>query len=331
MKWRLCLILCLVAASFAVAGHAKPHDADADEPSSIQTIHLWPNHVPPAGSGQAPDGPEQVVTTIDDYGVVLNISKPRMVVMHPEHPNGTAVLIIGGGGYAHIQIGAEVIPTAEWLMPLGVTPAILYYRLPGDGWAPVAPFQDTQRAVRLLRAHADQLRIDPDRIGVLGYSAGGNLAGIIETRFKHDFYAPVDAADKQSSRPDFAGLIYPVSSIMPPYVNTNTRQRLLSQPDAQRAYTVQNHVTDQTSPTFIAQAKDDPVVNVQSNITLYHLLVKHDVPAALHLFEHGGHGWGLGLPGSEVSQWPMLFAGWMRKHGWLRNEGGSTASGKATP
>ncbi|HET7267289.1 MAG TPA: alpha/beta hydrolase [Oleiagrimonas sp.] len=316
MKLRTSLIVFCVTALFAVTAQAKPHKASADTQDTIQTVYLWPDGVP-ADSGPAPQGPEKVVTTIDDYGVVLNISKPRMIVMHPEHPNGTAVLILGGGGYLHIQIGAEVIPTAEWLMTLGVTPVILYYRLPGDGWAPVAPFQDTQRAMRLLRAHADAFGINPHRIGVLGYSAGGNLAGIIATRFKHDFYPPTDAADKQPSRPDFAGLIYPVSSITPPYDNTNTRQRLLPQDNAQQAYTVQNHVSDATPPTFIAQAEDDPVVNVQSNMALYQLLVEHGVPAELHLFEHGGHGWGLGLPGTEVSQWPMLFAAWMRLHGWL--------------
>lgn len=317
MKVRVCLILFASLMLLAASGQAMPDSSKPGSRGDIQTVYLWPNGTPPAASGHAPDSPERVVTTIDDYGVVLNISKPRMVIMRPPHPNGTAVLILGGGGYAHIQIGAEVIPTAKWLMTLGVTPAILYYRLPADGWAPVAPFQDTQRAMRLLRARAGQFDIDPHRVGVLGYSAGGNLAGIIATRFDHAFYPPVDAADKQSSRPDFAGLLYPVSSITPPYDNTNTRQRLLAQDNAEHAYTVREHVSGTTSPMFIAQAQDDPVVNVQSNIALYATLVKQKVPAELHLFEHGGHGWGLGLPGTEVSQWPMLFAAWLRQHGWL--------------
>lgn len=320
MKMRVCTSLALVAMVFTFAAQAQ----NAAFLAKGQTMDLWSGS-PPADSGQAPAGPERVWRTGSGVGAVSNISTPRMVIFHPQHPNGTAILIMGGGGYFRIGIGHESVPTAKWLLSLGVTPVILYYRLPVDGWKPVAPFQDGQRAVRLLRAKAHVLGINPQRIGVLGFSAGGNLAGIIETRFKHDFYAPVDAVDKQSSRPDFAGLIYPVSSLKPPYDTTRTRRELLPQANAEAAYTVQDHVSDRTPPTFIAHAADDPIVSVDASRELYKVLRKHGVPSQLHVFAHGGHGWGLGMPGTAVGQWPVLFAGWLAQHGWL-----TPATGAAT-
>ncbi len=315
MKVRLHVWLALPA-MLLLAANAPAQNAVAEAQGQAVTIKLWPGS-PPAGSGHAPEGKERVRTGGRYAGAVSNIHTPRMVVMHPAHPNGAAVLLMGGGGYVRIEIQREVMPTARWLETLGVTPVILYYRLPGDGWAPVAPFQDTQRALRLLRARAGSLGIDPHRIGVLGYSAGGNLAGIMATRFDHDFYAPVGPADRQSSRPDFEALIYPVSSIKPPYDNTHTRRELLPQKNAEDAYTVQEHVSDRTPPTFIACAEDDPIVNVGANLQLFDVLRKHGVPAELHVFENGGHGWGLGLPGTRVGNWPQLFASWMADHGWL--------------
>ncbi|HET7269073.1 MAG TPA: alpha/beta hydrolase [Oleiagrimonas sp.] len=325
MKKHVCTWFALVAMVLTFAAQAQ----NANFMAKGQTIDLWPG-APPAGSGQAPAGRERVWRTGSGVGAVSNISTPRMVVFRPDDPNGTAIVIMGGGGYFRIGIGHESVPTAKWLLSLGVTPVILYYRLPADGWAPVAPFQDGQRAVRLLRARADELGINPQRIGVLGFSAGGNLAGIVETRFKHDFYAPVDAADSQSSRPDFAALLYPVSSLKPPFDTTRTRRELLPQDNAETAYTVQDHVTSRTPPTFIAHAADDPIVAVQASRLLYKVLREHDVPAQLHVFPHGGHGWGLGMPGTAVGQWPLLFADWLAKHGWLTSaKSASTSSAQS--
>jgi len=321
MKTRIGMCLALGAMVFAFAAQAQ----DAEFLAGGRTIDLWPKATP-AGSGRAPAGRERVWRTGSGVGAVSNIGMPRMVVFQPPHPNGTAIVIMGGGGYFRIGIGHESVPTAKWLLALGVTPVILYYRLPADGWKPVAPFQDGQRAVRLLRAKAHMLGIDPQRIGVLGFSAGGNLAGIVETRFKHDFYAPVDNADQLSSRPDFAGLIYPVSSLKAPYDTTRTRRELLPQDNAETAYTVQDHVTGHTPPTFIAHAADDPIVPVGASRLLYKVLREHGVPAELHVFRHGGHGWGLGMPGTATGQWPILFADWLAKHGWLTPEKPASAT-----
>ena len=296
---------CLVSAGAGVAA------APAATPAPT-TIKLWPAS-PPDGTG--PHGPERVGQSGTGVGAVSNISHPRIEIYHPAQPNGTAVLLIGGGGYFRIGIGHEVMPTAQWLAALGVTPVVLYYRLPGEGWTAAAPFQDGQRAIRLLREHASEYGIDPKRIGVVGFSAGGNLAGILATRPSAKFYAPVDAADTQSARPDFAGLIYPVSSLESPYNTTRTGRELATQSDAVEAYTVQRHITHDTPPTFIAHAANDPIVKVGSSIELFQDLLAKGVPAELHVFENGGHGWGLGKPGTLVASWPSLFARWCRSHG----------------
>jgi acetyl esterase/lipase len=280
-------------------------------------VDLW-SGAPPGGSG--PQGPERVGQTGTGVGAVSNVSRPRIEVYRPAHPNGAAVVLIGGGGYFRIGIAHEVMPTAQWLVALGVTPIVLYYRLPADHWPAVAPFQDAQRAMRIVRAHAAEWSIDPHRIGVLGFSAGGNLAGITATRFAAPFYTPVDAADQNSSRPDFAGLIYPVISLQPPYDTTRSSRELGTQADAVKAYSVELHVAHDTPPTFLAQAADDPIANIGNSLTMFDALRKQQVPAELHVFEKGGHGWGLGDPGSLVGAWPRLFAGWARSHGFFGND-----------
>jgi acetyl esterase/lipase len=317
-SWKMPLVL-LAACLCSLSVHAAATDA----PSVPQTITLWPAS-PPDGHG--PSGPERIGRSGTGVGAVSNISHPRIEIYRPAQPNGTAVLLIGGGGYFRIGIGHEVMPAAQWLAALGVTPVVLYYRLPGEGWTAAAPFQDGQRAMRLLRAHASELGIDPARIGVLGFSAGGNLAGILATRPTATFYAPVDAADKLSARPDFAGLIYPVSSLQVPYDTTRTRRELSTQADAVQAYTVQLHVTHDTPPTFIAHAVDDPIVKVGASLSLFDALLAKDVPAELHVFEKGGHGWGLGRPGTLVASWPRLFALWCRQHGLMAAGSGSPFS-----
>ncbi|BDU20739.1 alpha/beta hydrolase [Dyella sp. GSA-30] len=285
---------------------------------SMQSLDLWPGQ--PPGDSRA-HGPERIGQTGTGVGAVSNVSRPRIEIYRPQHPNGTAILLIGGGGYFRIGIGHEVMPTAQWLAAIGVTPVVLYYRLPADGWKPVAPFQDAQRAMRVLRAHAGEYGVDPKHIGVVGFSAGGNLAGITATRFADTFYTPVDAADQQSSRPDFAGLIYPVISLKSPYDTTRSFRELSVQPDAVQAYSVELHVTHDTPPTFLAQAQDDPIANIGNSLVMFDALRAQNVPSELHVFENGGHGWGLGTPGTLVAAWPRLFADWIRSHGWLPSNG----------
>ncbi|HEX7340443.1 MAG TPA: alpha/beta hydrolase [Rhodanobacteraceae bacterium] len=307
----------VLAVAMAMSGSPATTASRSAKATAARTtvIDLWPGS-PPAGSGKGPSVPEHVIDkTPTSAGLLKDIATPRIKVWHPAHPDGTAVLVIGGGGYTVIAMAQESLPLAHWLLRRGVTPVVLYYRLPSDGWAPVAPFQDAQRAMRLLRQHAKAWHIDPRHIGVVGFSAGGNLAGITATRCRHDFYAPVDKADRFSACPDFVGLIYPVTSLADDH--SGTRAQLATQKNAVAAYSVQKHVDARTPPMFIVQAENDPVVNVDDSLALFRVLHQYGVPAELHLFARGKHGFGLGRPGTRSVQWPRLFAGWMTQHGWL--------------
>jgi acetyl esterase/lipase len=288
-----------LAAVLATASGARAAD-------SLETIELWPQS-PPGGPG--PSGPEETSSS----GALTKISKPRLIVYRPAHPDGTAVIVIGGGGYARIGVGTESTPTCQWLQSLGVTAFELIYRLPEDNWPPVAPFQDGQRALRIVRAKAGALGVDPARIGMIGFSAGGHLAGMTAVQPGKLLYPPVDPADAVSARPDFAALIYPVLTMIPPYDHTHTRHEILgSHPDEAEsiAYSVERQVDANTPPIFLAQAADDPISPVENSTMMFSALRAAKVSAELHVFQSGGHGWGLGRSGTEVHAWPELFIAW---------------------
>lgn len=278
-----------------------------------ETVLLWPQ-------GWLPDvvhGPEQVGSEGSATGAVRNISQPRMEIYRAARPDGSAALILGGGGFFRLQVGTAARPMAQWLASIGVTSVVLYYRLPADGWKAEAPYQDAQRAMRLLRSRAAELGIDPGKIGIIGSSAGAALAGITATRWDHDFYAAVDAADAQSSRPDFLAMLYPVVSVQPPLDKTRTAREVATQPDARSAYSVEAHVRSDMPPVFVAQSVDDPIVDPGHGLLMYQSARQANVPVELHMFETGGHSWGLGKPGTAPAQWPRLFATWARRHGFM--------------
>jgi len=279
-----------------------------------QTSTLWPEgHLP-----QTVSGPELVGNEGSSMGAVTRISEPRMEIYRPAQPNGSAVLILGGGGYFRIQVGTAAAPMAQWLASIGTTAAVLYYRLPAEGWPAVAPFQDGQRAMRLLRSQADTLGIDPAQIGVMGSSAGANLGGILATRFDHDFYPALDAVDQTSARPDFLAMLYPVVSLQAPLDTTRSRRELATQSDAVSAYSVESHVRADMPPVFLVHAADDQIADVGHSLTMFNAARAQGVPAEMHIFEKGGHSWGLGRPGALVAQWPRLFATWARSHGFMQ-------------
>lgn len=276
----------------------------ADAPGEI--INLWPGK-PPGGPG--PNGVEQVTPG----GGVANIVMPRMVMQRPVKPNGAAMLILGGGGYRRISIAREAQPTADWLRGYGVTTFVLYYRLPNSGWPVAAPFQDAQRAMRIIRSRADSLGLDESQIGILGYSAGGHCAGMTSTRPDAPLYKAVDAIDETSARPDFTGLIYPVLTMMAPnQTKLSTLTLLGSRPtDTQcAALSVDQQVTDDTPTTFLAHATDDPIAPVENSLLMFSALRKVHVPVEMHVFRSGGHGFNLGQPETEDHAWPRLFATW---------------------
>ncbi|ROU06166.1 alpha/beta hydrolase [Lysobacter enzymogenes] len=300
------------ACAFAMSAAAAAMPACAAPPAP-EVVPLWP-----ADQWPSPvRGPERTGRDGSANGAVSNISQPRMEIYRPERPNGSAAVIFGGGGYFRIQIGGAARPTALWLQSIGVTAAVVYYRLPGDGWSPVSPFQDGQRAMRLIRARAAELGVDPQRIGAIGFSAGGNLAGITGTRFDAPLYPPLDAADRESARPDFLAMIYPVVSLKPPLDTTRSRRELGKQADAVEAYSVEAHVRRDMPPVFLAQAADDPIADIGHSLAMFQATRAIGVPVELHAFERGGHSWGLGQPGTLVAQWPRLFAHWARSHGFF--------------
>ncbi|WMD22980.1 alpha/beta hydrolase [Achromobacter seleniivolatilans] len=300
--------LLFAAMSGAALGWVNPAGAAlAAQPADQETLELWPGNRAPQGKG--PEGPEKVSAK----GSVTQVSRPRLVVYRPAQPNGSAVLVIAGGGYAHIERGTESTPACLWLQAQGVTAFELVYRLPGEHWPPEAPLQDGQRAMRVIRAAAGKFGLDTGRIGIIGFSAGGHLAGMTAATPTVSRYPAVDAADSLSSRPDFAGLIYPVLTFMPPFDHTHARREIVGEhPSAEQsaAYSVDHLVTAQMPPVFLAQAQDDPISPVDNSTLMFSALRKVGVPTEMHIFPEGKHGWGLGQPGTRVHAWPGLFSDW---------------------
>ena len=294
------LLLCL--AFLHLPAHAAPAGA----------VLLWPG-APPGGAAPGPQRDSA-------RGSITQVAQPYLIVHRPARPNGMAILLASGGGYAHIEAGKESGPAAAWLQAQGITAFELVYRLPREGGGVDAPFQDGQRAMRVIRARASEWQVDPARVGMLGFSAGAHLAGMTAVAPDAARYAPVDAADRVSARPDFAVLLYPVLSMQPPFDTTHAKKELLGTHPAQAArdaLSVELHVDARTPPVFLAQALDDPVSPPDNSQVMDAALRRAGVPVELHLFQHGGHGWGLGKPGSEAAAWPQLLLAWLRANGWL--------------
>ncbi|WP_160139372.1 alpha/beta hydrolase [Chryseobacterium sp. c4a] len=283
----------------------------AESSNLLPTITLW-TKIP---DGPGPKGEE----VISSKGSFTNISIPKLIIHQPAHPNGIAVLIISGGGYAHIESGSEGNPAGEWLQSQGITAFELIYRLPGEGWATQSvPFQDAQRALRLIRSNAETYKLNPDKIGVLGFSAGGHLAGYISSTFDTMYYPLQDAVDRVSARPNFTAMIYPVVSMLPPNNNTHSFKSLLGKSSDRKdqvKYSVEKQVTANTPITFLAQSEDDPISSVENSILMYDALKNNKIPAELHLFQSGGHGWGLGKKDTNTGEWTNLFLNWLKING----------------
>lgn len=288
MKTSIFLLSCL----FALHVHAQD-----------QKLPLWSSTIP---DGPGPTGGIH----IGKNNSLTNIAQPYLIVHRPAHPNGTAILVISGGGYAHEEEGKESGPAADWLASLGVTAFELIYRLPGEGWGSVnVPFEDGQRAMRLIRSMAQTYHFDSHRVGVMGFSAGGHLAGMLATQSDTAWYTPVDQIDTHSARPAFAVLLYPVITMLPPYNHTHAYKELAPGGDMDR-YSVQLHVTSRTPPAFLAQAQDDPISPVENSHLMYDALQLAHIPSELKIFPTGGHGWGMGKPGTPTMEWPHLFEKW---------------------
>lgn len=266
-------------------------------------IPLWPNGAP----GERGDiGPEKDTTTAKD-GLVAgrrvtrigNVSNPEITLFRPAKDKDTkaAIVVFPGGGYNILAMDLEGTEICEWLQSIGVTGVLLKYRVPVRSGQPkwAAPLQDAQRAVGITRSRAAEWGIDPKRIGVLGFSAGGHLAAAVSTNFDKRTYPPIDGADQVSCRPDFALLIYPA------YLVVKEDGDKLS-PELK--------VTGNAPPSFLVQAEDDGV-RVENSLGYYAALKQAKIPVEMHLYSVGGHGYGLRRTEKTVTTWPDRAAEWL--------------------
>ena len=294
------LLLCVVSFSSCLTLIAqKP----AWQPASGHvTLPLWPNGAPGAPANPPPevDATKPTDNLIAGKPLVRlgNVSDPTITVYTPKGFNsGAAVVVFPGGGYQILAIDLEGTEVCDWLNKAGIACILLKYRVPNTGPYPKSPaaLQDAQRAMGLVRQHAEEWHIDPKRIGVLGFSAGGHLAAAISTHFDQRLYDPIDAADKLSCRPDFAVVIYPGYLAL-------AEKNFAPNPDI--------NPTADTPPTFIVQAEDDPV-HVENAIVYFMQLKNAKVPAELHIYSQGGHGYGLRRTALPVTTWPKSVEVWL--------------------
>jgi acetyl esterase/lipase len=274
---------------------------------------LWPSTPPDV---QPMPGPERV--TASDHLVggkvwtsISNVTQPTLTVYAPKGRNtGAVVLVIPGGGFQILAMDLEGTEVCDWLVSKGTTCVVLKYRVPSAPYdwrcdcrphnleVPVQALEDVQRALRLIRHHAAEWRIDLHKVGVLGFSAGGYLVAEASTRFKQQLYAPIDAADHESTRPDFAVAIYP--------------GHIATDEDALNPNVPVSH---ETPPTFLLQAEDDKVDGVNQSLVYYAALKSAEVPVEMHLYTHGGHAFGLRQTQFPITDWPRLVEAWLRTIG----------------
>jgi acetyl esterase/lipase len=291
--------------------------ADTWQPTAGHTqIPIWPGTPPDA---KKMPGAEKLVPVQHLVGgrpwlAAMDVSQPTMTIYSPRGKNtGAAVVVLPGGGFEVLAIDLEGTEVCDWLTAKGITCVLLKYRVPSepydwhcdcrpDGLATsTRSLEDTQRTIGLLRRRAGAWHIDPHKIGVLGFSAGGYLAAEISTKYQRRLYAPVDDADKESARPDFAVLVYP-GHLAPGKTDGNTLNPNVP-------------VTPQTPPTFLVQAEDDTVDGVNQSLTYYTALKKSGVPVEMHLYAQGNHAFGLRRTQFPITGWPRLVEEWLHTLG----------------
>jgi acetyl esterase/lipase len=274
--------------------------ADAAAPEEML---LWPNGAPGALGTEEKDRPKLIYYAAPDSA-----------------SHGTAVVILPGGGYGHVAIGHEGHDIAAWLNGLGCAAFIVDYRHRNKGYGHPAPLQDAQRAIRTVRYHAERWRVKPDRIGVIGFSAGGHLASCTGVFFDNGQADAQDPVERVSSRPDFLILSYPVIAFGESYVHAGSQRNLLG-PDATaeqiQALATHKHVRQDSPPTFLWHTTEDAAVPAENSIAFYLALKQHGVPCELHIFQSGRHGLGLARGAGPAELWPELCRQWMVKLGFL--------------
>lgn len=278
--------------------------------NAAPAIPLWP-HMPPGGGFVAQPPRADAIPNF-----ITNVAMPELRVFRPAKPNGRSLLSIPGGAYTFVSVANEGVDVAEAMTARGYTVFVLVYRLPGEGWhhREDVPLQDAQRAVRLIRSQSAEFGLDPEKLHVVGFSAGGHLAATLATGFAEPVYQQVDSADALSARPAAVGLIYPVIGHEAGVGHAESSLRLLGENPSPALVAKRSpdlHVGPQTPPVFLMHALDDPAVPVENSLRMMRALRAAGRPVEAHLFEEGGHGFGLGMPALPVSQWIELFARWL--------------------
>ena len=307
------LIFALVLATFGAA-HAETWQPS---PGHMQ-IPIWPGTPPDA---KPMPGPEKEGQSDNNVGSrpwtwVSNVTAPTLTVYRPRGKNtGTAVVVLPGGGFQVLAMDLEGSEICDWLTSKGITCILLKYRVPSEPYdwhcdcrtdglvVPTQALEDVQRAMGLVRLHAQAWHVDPHKIGVLGFSAGGYLVAEISTRYRQRLYAPVDDADKESARPDFAIAVYP---------GHITRGKLVT---GSNSLNPNIPISGETPPTFLVQAQDDDTDGVDQALVYYSALTKAGVPAELHLYPAGGHAFGLRPTQAAITHWPDLVEVWLQTIG----------------
>ena len=309
-----CLALLLVASAALHAQSGGWHPAPGH-----QQLPIWPGVAPDARPAL---GAEVAGIVFDSAGkeklvggrpwvYIDNVSTPTITVYSPQaHNNGAAVVVFPGGGYNGLAIDLEGTEACDWLTSRGITCVLLKYRVPCKKTGPYrdcrTALEDAQRTMGLVRFHAADWHIDPHRVGVLGFSAGGHMVAAISTHFDKRLYPSVDAADKLSCRPDFGIALYPGH---------------LAVPERGFAFNPDIRVTSQTPPTFLLQAENDPVDPVENSLVYYAALRKAGVPAELHVFVNGGHAFGLRRTEAPITRWTDLAETWLQTIGIIPKPG----------
>jgi acetyl esterase/lipase len=300
---KLGVLLMAAAALAGLSAGLKAQGSGWPPAADHLTLPLWPGTPPGEPANMPPEVDMNAAKTKTmagrPYIRLGNVSTPTLTLYKPAGRNsGAAVLVFPGGGYQILSIDLEGTEVCDWLNSIGVTCVLVKYRVPDSGPYPKSAFalEDAQRAMGLVRQHAAEWGIDPSRVGVLGFSAGGHLSAAISNLYEHRLYPPVDAADALSCRPDFSVVVYPGYLAL-------AEKNFAPNPDIQP--------TANTPPTFILQAEDDPV-HVENAVVYFLALKNAKVPAELHIYAQGGHGYGLRPRDLPIMGWPGLVETWMR-------------------
>lgn len=280
-------------------------------------INVWPNGIP--GSLKNDSYTEKITTTNNISARYEKVTDPTLTVFlpSPEKATGTAVLICPGGGYGILAFDHEGFQIARWLNDNGIAGIILKYRLPSDKIMKdksVGPLQDAQEGIRIIRRNASAWSINPQRVGVIGFSAGGHLASTLSTHFGENVYASTDSI---SSRPDFSLLIYPVITFNGSFTHMGSRNNLIGKDaseDKIQHFSNELQVNEKTPPAFLVHSADDNTVPVKNSLVYFEKLNSYKIPVEMHIFQKGGHGYGLSAGNGTQSSWPDLCIKWLHSN-----------------